>query len=151
MSKMPHHESQDQESPSPIVKFPEVLEAELDAINIRRERVPRPEDYIPPSDAQAEAPAEERAQSMNLVGLSLSGGGVRSAVVSLGVLQGLHRGGLLRLVDYLSSVSGGGYAASYLSSLALDPDTSDDTYTKRKLSGRIGKEQKTDQTRKSTQ
>ena len=45
MSKMPHHESQDQESPSPIVKFPEVLEAELDAINIRRERVPRPEDY----------------------------------------------------------------------------------------------------------
>ena len=140
MSKMPHHESQDQESPSPIVKFPEVLEAELDAINTRRERVPRPEDYIPPSDAQAEAPAEERAQSMNLVGLSLSGGGVRSAVVSLGVLQGLHRGGLLRLVDYLSSVSGGGYAASYLSSLALDPDTSDDGHTKRKLPGRIGKE-----------
>jgi hypothetical protein len=141
---MSRSESQDQESSSPIVKFPEVLEAELDAINIRRERVQRPEDYIPPSDAQAEAPAEERAQLMNLVGLSLSGGGVRSAVVSLGVLQGLHRGGLLRLVDYLSSVSGGGYAASYLSSLALDPDTSDDSYTKRKLSGRIGKEQKTD-------
>jgi len=127
------------------VKFPEVLEAELDAIVTRRERAHPPNESTAkqndqPNESAEEPSAEERAKSMNLVGLSLSGGGVRSAVVSLGVLQGLHRGGLLRLVDYLSSVSGGGYAASYLSSLALDPDTSGDGRTKRRLSGHNGKD-----------
>lgn len=55
----------------------------------------------------------------NLVGLALSGGGVRSACVSLGLLQALHQCGLLRFVDYLSTVLGGGYAGAFLSSLAL--------------------------------
>jgi hypothetical protein len=47
-------------------------------------------------------------------GLCLSGGGVRSATVSLGVLQALADTGLLKHFDYLSSVSGGGYIASAL-------------------------------------
>jgi hypothetical protein len=51
------------------------------------------------------------------VGLSLSGGGIRSATLCLGVLQGLARHHLLRWVDYLSTVSGGGYLGSCLSSL----------------------------------
>jgi hypothetical protein len=46
------------------------------------------------------------------VGLAFSGGGIRSATFNLGVLQALERADLLRHVDYLSSVSGGGYAAS---------------------------------------
>jgi hypothetical protein len=50
-----------------------------------------------------------------LVGLGLSGGGIRSATFNLGVLQGLFRIGVLEKVDYLSSVSGGGYIASWLS------------------------------------
>ena len=41
--------------------------------------------------------------------LCLSGGGIRSAVFSLGVLQGLARCRLLGKFDYLSTVSGGGY------------------------------------------
>ena len=45
----------------------------------------------------------------NLVGLALSGGGIRSATFSLGVLSALARHGLLRHVDFLSTVSGGGY------------------------------------------
>ncbi|MBX3726879.1 MAG: hypothetical protein KF823_13290 [Xanthomonadales bacterium] len=49
------------------------------------------------------------------VGLALSGGGIRSAVFNLGLLQALHSAGLLRQVDYLSSVSGGGYVAGCLS------------------------------------
>jgi hypothetical protein len=49
-----------------------------------------------------------------LVGLALSGGGIRSAAFNLGVLQSLERSGLLARVDYLSSVSGGGYIASCL-------------------------------------
>lgn len=48
------------------------------------------------------------------IGLALSGGGIRSATFCLGVLQGLAGCGLLRRVDFLSTVSGGGYAGSFL-------------------------------------
>lgn len=47
-------------------------------------------------------------------GLALSGGGIRSATVSLGILQKLAGAGLLKHVDYLSTVSGGGYIGSAL-------------------------------------
>lgn len=46
--------------------------------------------------------------------LCLSGGGVRSAAFCLGVIQGLARRGLLSGFDYLSTVSGGGYAGGWL-------------------------------------
>src|SRR5882724_1669933 len=49
-----------------------------------------------------------------LSALCLSGGGIRSATFNLGVLQVLARIGLLGKFDYLSSVSGGGYIASWL-------------------------------------
>jgi hypothetical protein len=49
------------------------------------------------------------------IGLALSGGGIRSASFGLGVLQALQRHSLFRLVDYLSTVSGGGYIGSSLS------------------------------------
>ncbi|MDR7009951.1 hypothetical protein J2W46_006882 [Paraburkholderia strydomiana] len=49
------------------------------------------------------------------VGLALSGGGIRAACFSLGVLRWLEHSEKMREIDYLSSVSGGGYAAtSYL-------------------------------------
>src|SRR5882724_9728233 len=47
--------------------------------------------------------------------LCLSGGGVRSAIFNLGILQGLARCGLLNKFDYLSTVSGEGFIASWLS------------------------------------
>ena len=53
------------------------------------------------------------------VGLAISGGGIRSATFALGVLQSLARLGRLRHVDYLSTVSGGGYIGSFLGSLYL--------------------------------
>src|ERR1041385_4400589 len=46
--------------------------------------------------------------------LCLSGGGIRSAIFGLGILQGLARHGLLRSFDYLSTVSGGGYVGGWL-------------------------------------
>lgn len=49
------------------------------------------------------------------VGLALSGGGIRSAVFSLGVLQFLASTHCLYLIDYLSTVSGGGYVGAWLS------------------------------------
>lgn len=47
-------------------------------------------------------------------GLGLSGGGIRSASLSLGVLQALAETDILRRFDYISSVSGGGYIATAL-------------------------------------
>ena len=53
-------------------------------------------------------------EAFKLAGLALSGGGIRSAAICLGVLQGLNRLGVLDRFDYLSTVSGGGYiGASY--------------------------------------
>lgn len=49
------------------------------------------------------------------VGLALSGGGIRSATFSLGVLQALASRNKLASFDYLSTVSGGGYIGSWLS------------------------------------
>jgi hypothetical protein len=45
----------------------------------------------------------------DVVGLALSGGGIRSAATCLGVMQALNHHDLLNKVDYLSTVSGGGY------------------------------------------
>ncbi len=81
----------------------DVFDSERQQINMRRKAV----GLSPSVDA-------------DLVGLALSGGGVRSGAISLGLLQSLDRRGVLRHVDYLSTVSGGGYACAYLSSAALN-------------------------------
>jgi hypothetical protein len=51
------------------------------------------------------------------VGLALSGGGIRSATFCLGFVQALAAKRLLGVVDYLSTVSGGGYLGSFLGAL----------------------------------
>lgn len=83
------------------------------------------------------APAEGDPRPANLVGLALSGGGIRSATVSFGFLQGLadareeDRKPLLELVDYLSTVSGGGWAGGALTArLACDNPPLDPTSEK---------------------
>lgn len=53
------------------------------------------------------------------VGLAISGGGIRSATFALGVVQALAKQRRLRHVDYLSTVSGGGYIGAFLGSLYL--------------------------------
>ena len=60
----------------------------------------------------------------DLVGLACSGGGIRSATFCLGVAQALAHRGILPAVDYLSTVSGGGYFGAFLSSYLNDPDHS---------------------------
>ncbi|WDQ17179.1 hypothetical protein [Rhodopirellula sp. P2] len=55
-----------------------------------------------------------KGEPKNLTGLALSGGGIRSALFNDGFLQALSHRGLLRYVDYLASVSGGGYIAGHL-------------------------------------
>jgi hypothetical protein len=65
-----------------------------------------------------QVPQRPRPLEQDLVGLAFSGGGIRSATFNLGVIQALARNNLLNLVDYLSTVSGGGYIGSWLSSWA---------------------------------
>jgi len=57
----------------------------------------------------------EAAQRKNPAALCLSGGGIRSAAFSLGVLQALASRKLLTQFHYLSTVSGGGYIGGWLS------------------------------------
>jgi hypothetical protein len=63
----------------------------------------------------------ERKTVSNFFGLALSGGGIRSATFNLGVLQVLAWTRLLRFVDYLSTVSGGGYIGSCVTSMFASP------------------------------
>lgn len=92
-----------------------VFAAELHDINVRRH-------------ALGLAPATGTVPSvrLGLAGLALSGGGIRSAAFNVGVVQALHRLGLYRLMDYLSTVSGGGYLGGALSALHRSaPDLSE--------------------------
>ncbi len=70
---------------------------------------------------KADAPLKNLLHLCSSTAVSLSGGGIRSASFSLGVLQGLARfsflnsgEGFLHQIDYLSTVSGGGYVGSWL-------------------------------------
>lgn len=56
------------------------------------------------------------------VGLALAGGGTKAANFSIGVLQGLTEAGVMKRVDAVSTVSGGGYAALWYFARLLNPD-----------------------------
>lgn len=90
------------------ISYPgELWEAERDRLSQRRE-IPSDGDKHP-----------------DTVGFALSGGGIRSATFSLGIFQALARARLLRKIDYLSSVSGGGYFASFLGRLFVRDELED--------------------------
>ncbi|WP_340159987.1 patatin-like phospholipase family protein [uncultured Hoeflea sp.] len=60
-------------------------------------------------------------------GVAFSGGGIRSSIFCLGVMQKLAASGIFKHVDYLSTVSGGGYIGSALAwwlsgNTSRDPD-----------------------------
>ena len=72
------------------------------------------------ADGDASAPSgqpEIDRPHHGLIGLALSGGGVRSAAFCLGAIQALDRWGVFKKIDYLSTVSGGGFTGACLSSL----------------------------------
>ncbi|WP_272227216.1 patatin-like phospholipase family protein [Methylophilus methylotrophus] len=85
----------DETDPHKTHSFDTVLDAEIRGMSHLREEIHR----------------------NNLIGLAFSGGGIRSATLSLGILQGMAKKGLLNKFDYLSTVSGGGYIGAWFSSL----------------------------------
>jgi len=91
----------------------DVLSAELAVL---LPQLPQPANEPDDETAQrAIATALDRPDTEDIAALCLSGGGIRSAWFSLGVLQGLARFALLGRFHYLSTVSGGGYIGSWLS------------------------------------
>jgi len=105
-----------------LYTFQHVFLEEIDAINKRRadESLGRPP-IRPPIQLEPESvPLADGTyplrptEDSRLVGLALSGGGIRSAAVCLGALQALEERGVFGRVDYLSTVSGGGYIGTSL-------------------------------------
>jgi Patatin-like phospholipase len=123
-------------------RFHEIFKEEVQAINQRRRRFGRGEvalelesrtnsnshsEHRPGTASGPLLPTQEGdtrsdgepilrpTASSGLAGLALSGGGIRSASFCLGALQALDRAGVLNKIDYLSTVSGGGYIGTSLS------------------------------------
>ena len=91
-----------------VPHFPgEVQSHELAQVNERRK-------LVHGLESKGAAPNPPRPLEEDLFGLAFSGGGIRSATFNLGVLQALAALKLLTRIDYLSSVSGGGYIAGWL-------------------------------------
>ena len=61
--------------------------------------------------------SEQPSPDHCLIGIGFSGGGIRSATINMGIAQALHRAGVFDHVDFMSTVSGGGYLGSSISTL----------------------------------
>jgi hypothetical protein len=109
-------------SDSETVTFDKVFASELAAINARRNRLRVAYQSFQAPDFPENTPTGKERSVIDAVGLAISGGGIRSAAFGLGVLQALDAvhnrassenttptPSLLDRVDYLSTVSGGGY------------------------------------------
>ena len=82
------------------VNFDTVQQAERDIITEQRK-------HRLPNDSNAHLD-----KSDHYSGIAISGGGIRSASFALGILQALNAKHVLPQIDYLSTVSGGGYIGS---------------------------------------
>jgi len=71
------------------------------------------------------AQLDARPAEVDQSALALSGGGIRSATFSLGLMRSLSRLGLLHRFDYLSTVSGGSYIGGFIGGLYARRDGKD--------------------------
>jgi hypothetical protein len=96
------------------IRFPKVIAREYDEIDTRRRK----------ADGKADGKAPDRVNGRppRITGISLSGGGVRSATFNLGLLQALAEAKKLKTFDYLSTVSGGGYVGGWWSAWLSRPE-----------------------------
>ena len=105
--------------PTAPVAFETVLKLELDEIQQSRQRRTPEVNIAPPASTDPYVMAGDA----QLLGVAFSGGGIRSATFNLGILQALGEMDMLRWVDYLSTVSGGGYIGSWLAAWIKRVDT----------------------------
>src|SRR5262245_19808160 len=96
-----------------VFNFADVFQSEVNTLNKRR----GPDHQIELEEESRNSHGEKIARptaSSDVIGLALSGGGIRSASFCLGALQALHAASVLQKVDYLSTMSGGGYIGTSL-------------------------------------
>ena len=96
--------------PPPHGEIPEVELSRFNAILIEIAYA----DYV--CDGQGTRAIFAAIHEKEPAALCLSGGGIRSATFNLGVLQGMADHRMLNRFHYISTVSGGGYIGSWLSS-----------------------------------
>jgi hypothetical protein len=107
-----------------------VFPKEWDYIKIRRKNLQNTQtntyqnsdETPPPPITNPPIPLKEKPQcpttsNSELVGLALSGGGIRSSTFNLGIVQNLLEKNYFKYFDYMSTVSGGGYIGSCISTL----------------------------------
>jgi hypothetical protein len=80
----------------------------LSCLTDQKKVIGKEKDYLKPARDEAGINTED------YTGLAISGGGIRSASFGLGVMQGLVANKIMKKIDYLSTVSGGGYIGSAL-------------------------------------
>ena len=107
-----------------VVGFNDVFKQEISVINARRGKQHAPAGLRQKDTDSTGEPLLIPTADSNLIGLALSGGGVRSAAFCLGALQALDEAGVIAKADYLSTVSGGGYIGCSLST-SLDATKGD--------------------------
>lgn len=107
-------------------------------IELRQNRSPS---SLAELDTLTEKALHDTAQAEQLSAICLSGGGIRSAAFSLGVVQTLAEKGLLTGFDYLSTVSGGGYLGAFLQRwiLGRSADDGDEAEVQRQLAESLAK------------
>lgn len=101
------------------IAFEYIYTAELEEITANRKKRQEEKGEIYNTEKvtlpiSANSDPYQKAAELNLCALAFSGGGIRSATFNLGILQGLAKKGILENFDYLSTVSGGGYIGSWL-------------------------------------
>jgi hypothetical protein len=99
-------------------------QADQNAADQRGTVSPAPDEIdVPPNTLNEKTAIELERKNLRLsrnkkteawTGVGCSGGGVRAATFCLGAIQRLAGAGLLKQIDYLSTVSGGGYTGSSL-------------------------------------
>ncbi|HEX3675381.1 MAG TPA: hypothetical protein VHU87_14000 [Rhizomicrobium sp.] len=94
-------------------RFQDVLGTEHANINLRRAQHRR--SPIAPAPMGREPGGKPLRPMYDTTGVCLSGGGIRSAAFCLGALQSLATRDLIGNIDYLSTVSGGGYIGASVS------------------------------------
>jgi len=105
--------------PENCASLVQILEDEQSYIQKRREQAYGDKDQ---QDYGGLGKASNESESMGTFGLAISGGGIRSATFALGALQQLAEAKILKDVDYLSTVSGGSYIGSFLTSRMHNED-----------------------------
>ena len=89
------------DQPLIVDKYEEVIALEDEQLLLRRQKL------------YGEKETKEELDNTRF-GIALSGGGIRSATINLGMLKTLNKFGILQRADYLSTVSGGGYTGAYV-------------------------------------